>query len=146
MSFSGPTVHLKLEGLSWLCSLGLQIFARLETHQSKSLENHLNVPIMLLLAASQGEARAPYRHVSAVAWNRDIIFQGSFCLKNQVFWFLTPNNFLLKKFQFFHHAFSLFCCDRILMVGFAQAFSSHFSWKSSFYNILHLNPSILSLK
>lgn len=43
--FSGPTIHLKLEGLSWFRSLGLLIFAQLEAYPLKSLEYQLNVLI-----------------------------------------------------------------------------------------------------
>lgn len=134
--FSGPTVHLKLEGLSWFPSPGLQIFARLEAYSMKSLEYQLNVLIMYsswLPRRVETQHRTGWWHMLAVAWNRDIIFLFVFWFKVSGYWHITPNNFLLK-FQFFNHIsfVCLFCCDHILTIGFAQAFSCLFSWKPSF--------------
>lgn len=54
--FSEPRVHIKLEGLSWFPSLGLQIFARLRAYPL-SLGHQLNVLPGCLI----GVDLAPYR-------------------------------------------------------------------------------------
>lgn len=128
--FSGPTVHLKLEGLSWFPSLwttdictvrGLSIE---ESRVSPECTDHV-----FFLAASQGGDLAPYRLMAHFGCGLKQGYDFSSCSKYQVFDTFTPINFLLKIPVFPPHYFLLllFCCDHILMIGFAQAFSCLFS-------------------
>lgn len=141
--------HLKLEALSWLWSLWLQMFARSETYPLKSKISECTDPILCLASSQAGELVS----YMLMAHSGSDLKQGCKILKHIsvwsiMFWHLAlnnSNNFPLTRFPV-----SLLCCDHILLFNLIFFFfyiflhkplPIHFNWEPLADETLYLYPT-----